>query len=61
MAMLVAETVGQKEDEEQHVKIEEVMMDVQWELKLEEVKMVGDAMTTALVDQPIRHPFKAKG
>jgi hypothetical protein len=29
MAMLVVETVGQKEDEEQHVKIEGVMMDVQ--------------------------------
>jgi hypothetical protein len=29
MAMLVVETVGQKEDEEQHVKFEEVMMDVQ--------------------------------
>jgi hypothetical protein len=27
--MLVAETVGQKKDEEQHVKFEEVMMDVQ--------------------------------
>ena len=30
MVMLVAETVGQKKDEEQHVKFEEVrMMDVQ--------------------------------
>jgi hypothetical protein len=29
MAMLVAEMVGQKEDEEQHMKFEEVMMDVQ--------------------------------
>jgi len=29
MVMLVAETVGQKKDEEQHVKFEEMMMDVQ--------------------------------
>jgi hypothetical protein len=29
MAILVVETVGQKEDEEQHMKFEEVMMDVQ--------------------------------
>jgi hypothetical protein len=29
MVMLVAETVGQKKDEEQHVKFEEVRMDVQ--------------------------------
>jgi hypothetical protein len=29
MTMLVVETVGQKKDEEQHVKFEEVMMDVQ--------------------------------
>jgi hypothetical protein len=29
MAMLVAEMVGQKEDEEHHVKFEEVMIDVQ--------------------------------
>jgi hypothetical protein len=29
MVMLVAETVCQKKDEEQHVKFEEVMMDVQ--------------------------------
>jgi hypothetical protein len=29
MAMLVAETVGQKEDEKQHVKFEEVIIDVQ--------------------------------
>jgi hypothetical protein len=42
------------------VKIEEVMMDVQV-LKFEEAEMVGDEMTTALVDQPIRHPFEAKG
>jgi hypothetical protein len=35
-------------------------MDVK-KLKFEETKMVGDEMTTALVDQPIRHLFKAKG
>jgi hypothetical protein len=29
MVMLVAKTVCQKEDDEQHVKFEEVMMDVQ--------------------------------
>jgi hypothetical protein len=29
MAMLVAATVGQKEDVQQYVKFEEVMMDVQ--------------------------------
>jgi hypothetical protein len=29
MAILVAKTVGQKDDEEQHMKFEEVMMDVQ--------------------------------
>ena len=34
MAMLVVETVGQKEDEQQHVKFEEVMMDVQQELQV---------------------------
>jgi hypothetical protein len=43
------------------VKIEKVMMDVQNVLKFEEAEMVGDATTTALVDQPIRHPFEAKG
>ena len=61
MLMFVAETVGQKEDEEQHVKIQEVMMDVQQVLKFEEAEMVGDATEMALVDQPIRHPFVAKG
>jgi hypothetical protein len=30
-------------------------------LKFKEAEMVGDEMTTALVDQPIRHLFKAKG
>jgi hypothetical protein len=40
--------------------IEEVMMDVQV-LKFEEAEMVGDETTTGLVDQPIRHPFEAKG
>jgi hypothetical protein len=60
MLMLVAETVDYKEDEEQHQKIVEVMMDVKV-LKFEEAEMVGDEMTTALVDQPIRHPFEAKG
>ena len=58
--MLVVDTVDQKEDEEQHGKIVEVMMDVKV-LKFEEAEMVGDEMTTALVDQPIRHPFEAKG
>jgi hypothetical protein len=38
----------------------EVMMDVQV-LKFEEAEMVGDEKTTVLVDQPIRHPFEAKG
>jgi hypothetical protein len=38
----------------------EVMMDVKV-LKFEEAEMVGDETTTALVDQPIRHPFEAKG
>jgi hypothetical protein len=38
----------------------EVMMDVKV-LKFEEAEMVGDEMTTALVDQPIQHPFEAKG
>jgi hypothetical protein len=38
----------------------EVMMDVKV-LKFEEVEMVGDEMTTVLVDQPIRHLFEAKG
>jgi hypothetical protein len=38
----------------------EVMMDVKV-LKFEEAEMVGVEMTTALVDQPIRHPFEAKG
>jgi hypothetical protein len=35
-------------------------MDVQV-LKFEETEMVGDEMMTSLVDQPIRHPFEAKG
>jgi hypothetical protein len=52
--------VDWKEDEEQHGKIVEVMMDVKV-LKFEEAEMVGDEMMTALVDQPIRHPFEAKG
>jgi hypothetical protein len=30
-------------------------------LKFEEAEMVGDEMMTALADQPIRHPFEAKG
>jgi hypothetical protein len=60
MLMPVAETVDWKEDEEQHGKIVEVMMDVKV-LKFEEAEMVGDEMMTALVDQPIRHPFEAKG
>jgi hypothetical protein len=38
----------------------EVMMDVKV-LKFEEAEMVGDEMKMALVDQPIRHPFEAKG
>jgi hypothetical protein len=37
-----------------------VMMDVKV-LKFMEAEMVGNEMTTALVDQPIRHPFEAKG
>jgi hypothetical protein len=60
MAILVADTMDQKEDEEQHVKFE-VMMDVQSELQFEEAKTVGQWMTTTVVDQPIRHPFEAKG
>jgi hypothetical protein len=42
------------------VNIVEVMMDVHV-LTFEEAKMVGDETTTTLVDQPIRHPFEAKG
>jgi hypothetical protein len=38
----------------------EVMMDVKV-LKFMEAEMVRNEMTTALVDQPIRHPFEAKG
>jgi hypothetical protein len=30
-------------------------------LKFEEAEMVGDEMTTTLVDQPIRHSFETKG
>jgi hypothetical protein len=41
-------------------KIVEVMIDIKV-LKFEEAKMVGYEMTTALVDQPVRHPFEAKG
>jgi hypothetical protein len=37
-----------------------VMIDVKV-LKFEEAEMVSDETTTALVDQPIRHPFEAKG
>jgi hypothetical protein len=59
MAMLVVETMGQKEDEEQHVKFE-VLMDVQQELQFEKVETIRQGMTTAVVDQPILHPFEAK-
>jgi hypothetical protein len=66
--MYVAETVGhhedeekegQKEDEEQHVKFKEVMMDVQEEQQFEKAETVGPA--TNSTNQPIRHPFEAKG